>query len=107
MSETYQPLLSEFEQEIRSSDKIIDNIYGVEYYNKKSNSYGVRLLAIDENVIPKDHTYNKSNKIMINGDYIQIMLLDQVKILKKENSLLKANLSLLNNKIDNLENKLK
>ena len=84
-SELNLPLLENIENDIGNVEYMATKLRGISYRNK--NKLFLKIVQGDEWVIPKEYTYKKKKKLFVHGDYIQILLLENIKqlIIKNEN----------------------
>ena len=95
------PLLNNLDDDLNDSDYIIDNIKCVKY--KTNNSYRVKVIADNEKIIPKEHTFNKNKRSWITGDYLVVVMLDTIQNMRKDNLSLRNELECLKKEFNKLK----
>ena len=102
--ETIVPLLDNIEQDMGDVSYTLDNLSCVTYV-RQGKTY-VKIVQSNDNIIPNEFKYvdNKSKKRYINYEYLQILLIQNIKLLKEDNERLRDDVRLLKDKIDKIDN---
>jgi len=87
-----KPLLEMVDDDIDDSGHILDSISCVKY--KDGDFYRVKVIT-QEGVIPDKHTYKKKKKRWINGDYIVVIMLDEIKRMRTEQKYMRDEIEIL------------
>jgi len=102
-SELNLPLLENVENDIGDVEYMVNKLRGISYKNK--NKLFIKIVQGDEWVIPKEYTYEKKKKLFVHGDYLQIILLENIKQLIRKNEKLEEEIRRMKEKIISIEKK--
>lgn len=100
-SELNLPLLENIENDIGNVEYMATKLRGISYRNK--NKLFLKIVQGDEWVIPKEYTYKKKKKLFVHGDYIQILLLENIKQLIRKNENIETEMRRMKDRIYELE----